>query len=261
MPGLRLCLLQQEAMPTTPRKRSCHLAGEVSSESGDRGCRPASTQRDTLTATPHRPRGRGARAPPRAASPPRRARKAGGDVSPADRGMAHPERRTGASGRRGAAEEAETGRAPRLGREGARAGESARRGRPGSRAQGASPSRPGRTPHTRRGRGPSAPRASHPLLPCAPPPPPEHKLRVSTGDRGARQRSSPPPAPVSAAERLPRGGPPGAPRPHSPPPPRGAGLKGRWTPRMNKGVLSTVLTVFDDVILLHPRHYVSTGRT
>ena len=78
MPGLRLCLLQQEALPTTPRKRSCHLAGEVSSESGDRGCRPASTQRDTLTATPHRPRGRGARAPPRAASPPRRARKAGG---------------------------------------------------------------------------------------------------------------------------------------------------------------------------------------
>ena len=31
MPGLRLCLLQQEALPATPRKRSCHLAGEVSS--------------------------------------------------------------------------------------------------------------------------------------------------------------------------------------------------------------------------------------
>lgn len=109
MPGLRLCLLQQEALPATPRKKSCHLAGEVSSESVHRGCRPASTLRDTLTATPRRPRGRGAGAQPRAATPPRRARKAGGDVSPAGRGMAHPERRTGASGSRGAAKEAERG--------------------------------------------------------------------------------------------------------------------------------------------------------
>lgn len=164
-----LCNARTTSLPRTTGSAAGHTSqeavtspGQVSSESGDRGCRPVSTQKDTLTATTRRPRGRGARVPPRTASPPRRARKTGGDVSPAGWGMAHPERRTGASGRPGAAEAAETGRASPLGREGPRAGLKCRARWP--REQGA-----GRVSFQARETPPHPPRAGPELAPRHPP--------------------------------------------------------------------------------------------
>lgn len=161
MLGLRLCLVQQEALPATPRKKlsprrgKCPLRVEIEVVGPSRHRRTRSPpQRVGLGAEVRGPR---REPPPRPAEPERR-----GVMSALPAGGWHTRR--GARAHLAARElQRRRKRGGHLLSDGRDRGpeKSAARGGPGSRVRGASPSRPGRPPHP--------PRAGPELAPRLPP--------------------------------------------------------------------------------------------